>query len=126
MTTSYEKRLAIPIEGNPDTIFKTESGTVVAKGYERIVIGGRGPYVEFTEAQIVKDAIVIPENMQWRLSNGNSYYDEWRTTDESNVKLYQQKKTVDYADYKVGFWYITPFALWVDGKVLIEPLRKKV
>ena len=34
------------------------------------------------------------------------FYVEWRTKDQSNVKVYDQKRTVDYADYKVGLFYI--------------------
>lgn len=125
MKTSYEKRLAISIGGNPDSEFHSESGLLIAKGYERVVLGGRGPYVEFTDEQIVRENVIIPENQQWRLNHLEAYYDEWRSKDDSNVKLYHQKKVVDYADYKVGLWYASPFALWVDGKAVIEPLRKK-
>ena len=35
------------------------------------------------------------------------YYTEYRSNGESNVKLYVQKKTVSYADYKIGMCYIS-------------------
>jgi hypothetical protein len=42
------------------------------------------------------------------------------------VKLYHQLRTVDYADYRVGFWYISPFALRdKGGGPLIKVLEKK-
>ena len=50
---------------------------------------------------------------------------EWRTKDQSNVKVYDQKRTVDYADYKVGLFYISPFDLFVEGEPVITKLEKK-
>ena len=50
---------------------------------------------------------------------------EWRTNDQSNVKVYDQKRTVDYADYKVGLFYISPFDLFIEGEVVITKLEKK-
>jgi len=117
----YEARLALPLEGNPTQRFFTKSGTLVATGYSRIVIGGRGPYVEFELDQLVDDSLSISQKERWRMENSNVYYIELRSLDESNVKCYVQQKTVDYADYKVGKAYISPFDLYnADGKVLIE------
>jgi hypothetical protein len=50
---------------------------------------------------------------------------ESRTKDQSNVKVYDQKRTVDYADYKVGLFYISPFDLFVEGEAVITKLEKK-
>ena len=50
---------------------------------------------------------------------------EWRTKDQSNVKVYDQKRTVEYADYKVGLFYISPFDLFVEGEQVIAKLEKK-
>jgi hypothetical protein len=41
------------------------------------------------------------------------------------VKVYDQKRTVDYADYKVGLFYMSPFDLFVDGQLGITKLEKK-
>ena len=49
---------------------------------------------------------------------------EWRTKDQSSVKVYEQSKTVDYADYKVGFFYISPFDLFVEREPVITKLEK--
>jgi len=125
MSMNYEKRLQIPIEGNPDTIFTTESGLVVAKGYERIVIGKRGPYIEFHPDQIEGENLHIPDDQTYRLENSSVYYIEYRTKDASNVKIYFQLKIVDYADYKIDFLYASPFDLLADGKVIIERVRNE-
>ena len=124
--TNYEERLKIPITGNADSKLMTESGLIIASGYARVVLGGRGPYVEFSENQIDIFQCAIPDNQKWRLTNSNVYYLEYRTNDDSHVKIYHQTKIVDYADYKIGMYYVSPFALLLDdGTRVIEPLRKK-
>lgn len=89
--------------------FYTKSGLHIATGYDRLVIGKRGPYVEF-EKIIIENAH-IPKIQLFRLNNPVVYYDEYRTNDISNVKIYLQKKNVRYADYKIGKWYISPYDL---------------
>ncbi len=110
----YRDLLNIPEEGCSLEL-KTGCDTVVARKYERIVIGQRGPYVEFTTNQILCDKLFIPKNQLYRLSDPKVYYIEFRTNDSSNVKVYYQMRTVAYADYKIGFFYISPDNLYVDG-----------
>jgi len=122
MKKTYEERLKIPIIKTALDLF-TKSGLKVAIGYERIVIGGRGPYIEFIADQILKDNIYVPVEQQWRFQHTESFYNEYRTK-QDNVKIYHQKKIVDYADYKVGFWYISPFDLRTEeNNELIEKLK---
>lgn len=85
----------------------------VSKGYNRIVIGGRGPYVEFTEDQIDWKAFHIPKDQVYRLTDRRVYYVELRSIDFSNTKLYYQLQTVAYADYKIGMLYISPYDLFL-------------
>jgi hypothetical protein len=40
------------------------------------------------------------------------------------VKVYEQLRTVDYADYRVGLIYISPFDLFVQGEAVITKLEK--
>lgn len=70
----------------------------------------------------------IPKDQEWRLTNKNVYYTEYRTNDDSNVKIYHQTKTVNYADYKIGKYYISPFDLLSvqTGAWIITPIHKKV
>ena len=120
---SYQKRLKLPLNGSEDIQFFTHSGTLVAKGYIRVVIGGRGPYIEFDPKQIVEKSFDIPEEQQYRVKDKRVYYIEARSIDASYVKMYYQKRTVAYADYKVGMVYISPFELTSDKfPVLVEPL----
>lgn len=123
----YEDRLAIPLEGQPDQKLYSGSGTLLAIGYVRIVLGGRGPYVEFTKDQIQWDSFAVPENQAWRVdpaTRGKSYYIEYRSLDSANVMTYEQLRKVVYADYQIGLIYINPFELCLkNGVYLIE--RKK-
>ena len=41
------------------------------------------------------------------------------------MKVYDQKRTVEYADYKVGLFYISPFDLFVEREPVISKLEKK-
>jgi hypothetical protein len=120
----YESRLLIPITGNDMPNFYTKSGLLIANGYKRIVIGKRGPYIEFTENQINKDSIFIPSHELWRLTSDMAFYIEYRTPDIQYVKIYYQKKTVNYADYLFEHYYVSPFYLRTDDlEMLIKPLK---
>lgn len=115
--TSYPERLGIPLTGDETTIFTTLGGIMLAVGYKRIVIGGRGPYVEFGHQHLLLQKF-RPADVPHR------YYKESRSTVD-NVKLYEQCETVDYADYKPGLFYISPFEMMVGGKRIITELRQR-
>ena len=113
------------LEGNDYTRFETSTGLQVATGYTRVVIGGRGPYIEFLPGHHIWENLQIPDEEKYRLEHPwkeEVFYVEWRTKDQSNVRVYEQSKTVDYADYKGGLFYISPF---VDGEPVISKLEKK-
>lgn len=86
-------------------------GTSLTRGYERVVHGERGSYLEIFNHYIVWDLFHVPESQKWRVDDpewkDKVYYIEHRSNGRSNVKLYVQKKTVNYADYKVGMCYIS-------------------
>jgi len=49
----------------------------------------------------------MPDEEKYRLEHpwkDRVYCVEWRTNDESRVKVYDQKRTVDYADCRVGLF----------------------
>ncbi|MCX5879859.1 MAG: hypothetical protein NTY44_12200, partial [Deltaproteobacteria bacterium] len=120
MATEYQDRLRIAVEGNDHTRFETKSGLHVATGYMRIVIGGRGPHIEFLPGHLIWESLHIPDAKKYKREHPwlrvRVDYVEWRTNEESNVKVYEQKRTVEYADYKVGLLYISPFDLFVEGE----------
>lgn len=108
----YRERLLVPeqSDGKPMN-FRTSDGLLVAVGYERIVIGGRGPYLEFFPEQVVRPNLQVPPGQEWRLRPGPRYYVEHRSRDTSDVKFYEQVRPVEYADYRPGLWYASPFDL---------------
>ena len=75
----------IPEFGNPDAKFYSANDTLLATGYTRIVVGERGAYII-----------------------------EHRSQDEANVKVYEQRRAVGYADYKIGMFSVAP------GEVVIK------
>jgi len=124
MKKSYEERLKIPLVKTVMSLC-TRSCYLVAIGYERIVIGKRGPYIECIDDQIIRDNLYVPEDQMWRFNYPLSFYNEYRTKVD-DVKVYHQKKVVDYADYLVKRWYISPFDLRTDKlEELIEPIAKR-
>jgi len=94
---------------------KTNGGQVVATSFNRIVHGKRGAYVEFLDEQINKEAIELPEGSEWRLDNehpaGKMCYFVLYCPKGEKIRIYHQKRVVDYADYVIGRWYIAPKCL---------------
>jgi hypothetical protein len=114
----YRNRLILPevchlakAVAKKDVYFSTKSGTPIAKNYVRVVIGDRGPYIEFTRDQINHDETHVPAEQQYRINHKGCYYIELRSNDDAYVKIYVQKRIVKYADYKIGMYYISPFDL---------------
>lgn len=111
----YRSRLVLPECSTDEGVeFYTNDRTLVAIGYNRVVIGDRGPYIEFSDGHIVKDGFGVPPDEAWRLKSQVAYYCEYRSKDESYVKLYYQRRTVGYADYLLGLYYMSPFDLTSD------------
>lgn len=107
MRTDYEKRMILPLAGQPDVKFFTSAGTLIATGYERIVIGGRGPYIEFQQRHMNMSVLAMPEQR-------HVYFHEFRSVDDSYVMVYFQRRLVRYANYRKGLWYVSPFELTSD------------
>jgi len=120
-------------DGDKDVNLYSNIGSQIkiSNGFNRVVIGGRGPYVEFTDNQIVLESFTVPKDQLYRFSDKRIYYIEFRSIDDSNIKLYYQLKTVAYADYKIGMFYISPYELFTkDGQCivrskLVEPTESK-
>lgn len=113
--------LNISKDGDPKIKLFTKSNTLVSNGYRRICIGKRGPYVEMTEDQVIMSTFFVPKEQLYRFFDKRIYYIEMRSNDVSNVKMYYQLKTVSYADYKIGMFYISPVDLYdIHGTCIIK------
>ena len=88
-----------------------KDGILFANGYERVVHGGRGDYVEVTLDQIqVSLKSHFNQPVPKVLSNEDFYY-YWMEPIEREEKIYWQCNYVGYADYKRNFYYISPSLL---------------
>lgn len=124
MSQRIRNSLLINVDsGNDDLKFYSPKGLLLATGYTRVVIGKRGPYVEFEQKHIHWIHFFIPGSETYRQTNSIVFYLEYRSFDSANVKLYLQKRRVAYADYKIGFCYIAPSDLLRDDMqpVIISP-----
>ena len=108
-------------ESDPKVIpICTLKGTEFASGFSRVVIGDYGAFLEIAGNQINRDVIHVQPGQEYRL--GEPRYAEhvkyiWTTVpDGSNVKIYWQKKTVEYADYRPGMYYVSPFEIQKGGE----------
>jgi len=104
-----ENLLLNPDHGSELDFYCKECGHSIAKGYTRVVIGDRGPYVEFHPDQMKMDNIFIPLNQR------HKWFIEYRSKCDHKLFIYHQRKTVKYADYKIGMFYIDPDLVNVFG-----------
>ena len=84
-------------------------GVKFSIGYERVVHGGRGAYVELQRGHITHNLVSrfgneIPEE----IDDAESFYYYYLIPEGRSEKVYWQIKTVKYADYKKGYYYISP------------------
>ncbi len=100
----YRDGLIIPENGS-NKIIINNSNTIIASGYDRIVIGDFGPYVEISKDQIYFDNI----KPKWSMTPNRPVKYIWmETNDLLKTKIYFQKGRVKYADYKPEFFYVDP------------------
>lgn len=91
-----------------------KSGEQFSTGYERVVHGDRGDYIELTKEQIVCKLKSKFDNDPYHEYSGRlltlvPYYYYWMIPESgTGEKVYLQVKTVKYADYKIGYYYISP------------------
>lgn len=102
-------------ENGSDDALYTASGSLLCNGYTRIVTGDYGSYVEFSEEQVAND-FVCKEGQEWR---SDPKYDKvkylWLTIEDgSDIKIYHQKQTVKYADYKPNMYYVSVYEAFIE------------
>lgn len=97
------------INGDDSPLY-TSSGTVICNSYDRIVVGDYGAFVEFSCEPDGVEFIIQP-GQEYRV-NDKKYSKNvkyiWMTiNDMSGIKIYKQKKTVKYADYRPNKYYVS-------------------
>jgi hypothetical protein len=117
--TDYRKRMLIPHDGHPSMQLFTADGLLLTHGYVRVEFGGRGPYLEITDEQLQHPHLHRIDDAH------HSYFTEFRSNCKANVMVYLQRRPVDYARYRPGFYYISPFDLRdEDGKPVVKALAE--
>ena len=67
MIEEYKNRILLPIESDGELLeFMTGNGSLIAKGYLRIVFFSFGPYIEFSPSQMRHREIGVPEVDAWK------------------------------------------------------------
>lgn len=101
----YRSQLRIPEIGHPDVLLSNEEGTLLSRGYTRVVVGDYGAFIEFSPEQVQRQNLLPVCGPGGR---GGVKYNWLVTTDASRTKVYEQLGTVRYADYRVGMYYVDP------------------
>lgn len=83
-------------------------GTLFATDYVRIVHGGRGDYIELTKEQIVVELVSKMGHKIPDVITHKPFYYYFLIPSGRDEKIYWQIRTVSYADYKTGMYYIDP------------------
>ena len=96
--------------GGCDKPLYTSCGTKICSSYNRIVIGDYGAFVEF-DSEPDDVSFIIQPGQEYRVTDDryiNNVKYIWLTVNDfSGVKIYYQKKTVKYADYIPGKYYVS-------------------
>lgn len=118
-------RSALPewceLSGDKEASLFSLDGTQLCNGYERIVIGDYGAFVEIAPAHILRNNIRCKAGQEYRYADErfakNVKYLWLTVADNSDCKIYFQKKKVEYADYVPGMYYISPYEVVPDSEV---------
>jgi len=107
----YQKELSPELNINGDLNCKLYyNDTHVSNGYNRIVIGDYGAYIEIAPELMIKDNICLKPGQEYRLTERykNVKYYWYCLKEDLNFKIYYQRNTVTYADYLPKMCYISP------------------
>ena len=81
------------------TTLLTAKGTPICNGYERIVVGDYGAFIEFNQQQSCSEAFFVMRGQEYRI-NDPQYsktvkYEWWTVYDGSNIKIYKQTRSTN-------------------------------
>jgi hypothetical protein len=87
--------------------YRTKTANIlVATDSIRTVHGGRGDYLEFSPDMMVMKNLDLVHGWCPIHRSKHRYFFEYWTAD--GVRVYEQRELVNYADYKIGYFYIAP------------------
>ncbi|MGD1524098.1 hypothetical protein [Vibrio harveyi] len=99
-----------------DVSLVTKKGKLIASGYSRIVVGDYGPFLEIAPENMLTEALIVHNGEEYRLDpvyrdKYHIKYGWYTIKGHKGIKVYHQFDTVEYADYRKGMYYISPFDL---------------
>jgi len=104
----YKNQIQMPTGNNlKDLIWMDLEENEIAKGPPKLVVGDHGAYLEFKEDQMVLENLQTKPGQEWRSKN-NKFVKYLHLETPGKFKVYHQLKTVKYANYKPGRYYIHP------------------
>lgn len=101
----YREQLQFAEGGHPLLVLRNRCGTIIGCGYERVVVGDYGAFIEMTPTQA---AIRNFRPLHAGNPTGGNKYTWLLSNDDAETKVYYQKGTVKYADYKLDMYYVAP------------------
>lgn len=117
----YEKSLPDWCKTASNQVLYSLSGIPLFHGFRRIVIGDYGAFVEAAPEQVLRDNMKIKSGEEYRLTEpryANHVKYIWLIPVKgTETKVYWQRKEVEYADYRPGMYYISPFELTTKNNV---------
>lgn len=103
------------VNGGADTLF-TLNGSPICDGYDRIVIGDYGAFIEFSASPY---PFIVKPGQEYRIDDEryskNVKYHWLTINDDSDIKIYHQMRTVKYANYLPDKYYVSVHQVLVGG-----------
>jgi hypothetical protein len=99
----------LSIDGSTDGLITKSGKKITYYGYDRIVIGDYGAYIEFDAD---RNDFYAPDAQKWRLDDtkySNIKYIHLCPIGDESVKIYYQLNPVKYAEYKPYKYYVSVF-----------------
>lgn len=106
----------LEIEGKNQPLY-LKDGTLLASKYGRIVVGNYGAFIEIDKKDIEVDKLTTRKGEEYRESDKYNVKYYWKTVGDTEAKIYEQVGGVDYADYKPGKYYISPYEVMSKDEV---------
>lgn len=108
-------------EGEPHRELFSEKETCIANGYNRIVVGDYGAFIEIRPDQINQEKLRLAPGEEYRVYDeryaAHVKYHWYTTIVPAQIKLYYQQKKVNYADYVPGMWYVSVYEVFPEGEI---------
>lgn len=116
--TGQETKIWVKFWGKVSLLHTFVRTVTFSNGFQRLVIGDHGPYIEMDSISILTQPKL---GQEWRIMSRTAKYEWHIPLRHREVKIYRQLNPVGYADYRVGMFYVCPYELFN-----VEPIDRDV